>query len=109
MPIPEYVRRLRQKIGTELLLVPTAASVISDGAGRILLLRHIGSGKWSFPGGIIEPLETPANAIVREVWEETALHIRPQRILGVYGGDDFRTSYINGDRICFIMTVFDYP
>ncbi len=107
MPIPDFVRRLRQKIGTDLLLVPTVGAVVCDEAGRVLLVRHIGSGRWSFPGGIIEPLETPANAIVREVWEETGLNVRPIRLVGVYGGERCRTVYPNGDEICFILNMFE--
>ena len=106
MPIPDFIQRLRQKVGTEMLLVPTAAAVIRDDAGRILLVRHIGSGRWSFPGGIIEPLETPANAVVREVWEETGLDVRPTRLVGVYGGSDFQVRYQNGDEICFVLSAF---
>ena len=107
MPIPEFVRRLREKVGTDLLLVPSAGAVILDDARHILMVRHLGWGRWSFPGGIIEPLETPANAIVRELWEETGLHVRPTRLVGVYGGDRCQTVYPNGDQICFILTMFE--
>ncbi len=106
MPIPGFIRSLREKVGTEMLLVPTVAAVIGDQAGRILVVRHIESGRWSFPGGIMEPLETPTNAIVREVWEETGLDVRPTRLVGVYGGDDFQVEYPNGDRLCFVMNAF---
>ncbi len=107
MPIPEYVRRLREKIGRDLLLVPTAGAVIYDDAGRVLLAHHLGSGVWSFPGGIVEPLEAPADAAVREVWEETGLSVRPSRLVGVYGGKEFRTAYPNGDEICYVLTLFE--
>lgn len=107
MPIPEFIGRLREKVGTDLLLVPTVGAVVRDAARHILVVRHLGWGRWSVPGGIIEPLETPANAVVRELWEETGLHVRPTRLVGVYGGDRCQTLYPNGDQICYVLTMFE--
>ncbi len=43
--------------------------------GRVLLLQHKKRGMWLFPGGHIEPNETPDAATIREVKEETGLDI----------------------------------
>lgn len=52
---------------------------------RILAIRraeHIRAGGcWCFPGGGIEPGETPEQAVVREIQEELALAVRPIRKL----------------------------
>jgi 8-oxo-dGTP pyrophosphatase MutT (NUDIX family) len=37
-----------------------------DDSGRLLLIQEKGSGLWGAPGGIVEPLELPADAAVRE-------------------------------------------
>jgi ADP-ribose pyrophosphatase YjhB (NUDIX family) len=54
-------------------------SVVIRRAGRVLLVRRARppfAGRWSLPGGRIEPGESPAEAIVREVREETGLRVR---------------------------------
>jgi ADP-ribose pyrophosphatase YjhB (NUDIX family) len=41
--------------------------------------------------------ETPSEAVVREVYEETGLNVYPQKLLGVFGGKDFRYTYPDGN------------
>ena len=59
------------------------------------------------PGGAIEPEETPADAAVREMWEETGLDVRLTRLAGVYGGPEFVVRYQNGDENSYAMIVFE--
>jgi 8-oxo-dGTP pyrophosphatase MutT (NUDIX family) len=104
VPIPEYVRRLRTRIGTELLLMPAVTGIVFDEAGRVLLGRRSDTGRWGLIGGIMEPGEDVAEAVVREVHEETALRVRPERITGVYTHDG--VVHVNGDRSCYVVTTF---
>jgi ADP-ribose pyrophosphatase YjhB (NUDIX family) len=106
MPMSDYVRSLREKIGNTLLEVPTVSVAVFDDDGRILMVRAIEDGLWSTPGGMMEPLETPADAAVRETWEETGLVVVPTRIVGVFGGPDCAIEYGNGDRIAWVATLF---
>jgi 8-oxo-dGTP diphosphatase len=65
--------------------VPCAGAVITDSDGRLLLIRRghePEAGLWSLPGGRVEPGETGAQAMIREVREETGLRVRPVRLLG---------------------------
>src|ERR1700721_828235 len=63
--------------GTE---IPCVGAVIKDGQGRLLLIKRghePGAGLWSLPGGRIEAGETDAEALVREMLEETGLQVEP--------------------------------
>lgn len=69
-----------------------AGAVIFDGDGRLLLVRRRhdpGSGLWSLPGGRVEPGESVADAVRREVREETGLDVRVGRLLGVVTRGDY--------------------
>ena len=63
-------------------------------------------GAWVFPGGAVDPEETPADAAVREVYEETGLTVELTDLIGVFGGPDFVVEYENGDRTSYLSTVF---
>lgn len=107
MAISEYVRQLRSKVGTSILLMPSAMALVLDDRRRVLLVQHATRGIWGAPGGAVDPGETPADCVVRETWEETGLYVRPLRVAGVYGGDKYRVRYSNGDEVEYVMTVFE--
>lgn len=64
----------------------TASMVVFDGP-QVLLVHHNATGKWVFPGGHVDEGETPAEAALREVREETGLIavIRPQILVDIPG------------------------
>ncbi len=66
-------------------IVPCVGAIITDAAGRLLLIKRghePGKGLWSIPGGRVEPGETDEQAVIREVREETGLVVQPGRLIG---------------------------
>jgi ADP-ribose pyrophosphatase YjhB (NUDIX family) len=56
-------------------------------AGRVLLLRRGNEpriGTWTFPGGYVDLGETPAQAALRETFEEVGMRVTADGLLGVY-------------------------
>lgn len=106
MAIAPYIARLRELVGTELLVLPSAAVLPRDEAGRILLVRIIETGQWAAIGGAIEPDESPEHAARREAEEEAGVTVELGPILGVLGGPQFRMTYPNGDQTSYVSTVF---
>jgi len=107
MAMSPHIRRLRAALGSELLVLPSVSGIVYDERDRVLLVQQATDGVWSAPGGSVDPEETPADAVVREVWEETGLYVAPVRLLGVYGGPSCVVTYPNGDRTAYVMTVFE--
>ena len=106
MPASTYVEHLRACVGHGLLLLPGVAAVVRDDEGRILLQLRAREGEWGLPGGAVDPGETPAEAIAREVREETGIEPRVERIVGAFGGRAHRSRYPNGDEAEYVTIVF---
>jgi 8-oxo-dGTP pyrophosphatase MutT (NUDIX family) len=107
MGISPYLRRLRELIGHELLVLPSVAVLVWDAGGRLLLVRESQTGLWQTVGGAVEPDESPFDAAVREASEEAGIVVRITGIRSVVGGPRFRLTYPNGDRVSYVSTVFD--
>jgi 8-oxo-dGTP pyrophosphatase MutT (NUDIX family) len=104
VPTPEFVLNLRQKIGHDLLWLSTAMGAVFDDDGRVLLGRRADIGIWTLPGGIIDPAEQPADAAIREVFEETGVVAVPELLTSV--GVSAPMTYSNGDKVQYLEYCF---
>ncbi len=102
MATPDFIKNIRATAGHQLLYLPGVTAVVFDERGRVLLGRRSDNGEWSVVGGIPEPGEQPAEAAVREVYEETGVECVVERVVLV---QTLRAvQYGNGD-ICQFMDV----
>jgi 8-oxo-dGTP pyrophosphatase MutT (NUDIX family) len=104
--ISPYIRRLRELVGHELLVLPSVAVLPRDDTGRVLMVRTIDTGRWATIGGAVEPDESPSEAAVREAEEEAGVTVRLGPVQTVLGGPEYRMTYPNGDQACYVVTVF---
>jgi ADP-ribose pyrophosphatase YjhB (NUDIX family) len=51
---------------------------------QLLFVRERADGKWSVPGGWADVYDTPSEATVREVYEESGYRTRPIKLVAVY-------------------------
>lgn len=71
--------------GADIPMIRCVGAIVHDSAGRLLLIKRgtePGRGRWSLPGGRVEPGETDAAAVIRELREETGLDVRPGALVG---------------------------
>ena len=85
--------------------VGVGAVVVADG-GVVLVRRRQPplDGEWSLPGGAVELGETLAQALVREVFEETGLHVRVGPVVEVLD----RIEHDAAGRVRYHYALVDY-
>ncbi|WP_270848973.1 NUDIX hydrolase [Candidatus Collinsella stercoripullorum] len=105
MATPEFILRLREKIGHDPLWLIGVTAYVEDGAGRVLFGRRADTGEWALVYGINEPGEEPADTVVREVREETGVDCVPVALAGVTAARH-ETVYANGDRCQYLDLLF---
>src|ERR1700710_1662158 len=104
MPASDYIKNLRSRIGHDLLHLLGVSGVVVNDRGEILLVYGKESGLWMPIGGMVEPGEEPADAAIREVFEETSVRIKPIKLVGAYDGPD--VTYSNGDHVHYLTIAF---
>ena len=104
-PVKAVGKRFRGLLFSAEPLVDVTAAVIGRADGRILVCsRPAGThmaGKWEFPGGKIEPGETPECCIRREIREELGMEIAAGPVLTVME-HDYGVKYV---RVTFFLAV----
>ena len=88
------------------LTVGCSAAILDPTKERMLLIRRADNRRWGVPGGYMEPGESVTEGCVREVLEETGLHVRVTRLVGVYTNPHLLLEYPDGNRWQFVALFF---
>ena len=95
------------RIGAQGRLRVGCSAVIFDDVGeRVLLTRRSDNGLWCLPSGGMDPGESAEEACIREVWEETGLHVEVLRLAGIYTTPNELIEYPDGTKVQIVALSF---
>lgn len=105
-PVGNHLMDLRRFVGPRPLFAPGANVLVTDEQNRLLLLRHGGTGKWTVPGGSLEPGESFEACARRELFEETGLRATTLEPLEMFAGPQYRFTYPHGDVVDNVSVLY---
>ncbi|KWW97445.1 NUDIX domain-containing protein [Carbonactinospora thermoautotrophica] len=87
-------------------LVPSVTAIVPNDRGEILMVHKTDNDLWALPGGAMDIGEYIADAVVREVKEETGIDVEVTGIVGIYTNPNHVMAYDDGEvrqqfSVCF--------
>ena len=105
--VGSYLWRLRQAVGSDLVLMPGAMVALLREDGRVLLTRRTDDGTWCLPAGGAEPGGSFARTAIGELAEETGLRVEEDDLVpyaSLSEAELHTITYANGDVThCFTL------
>jgi ADP-ribose pyrophosphatase YjhB (NUDIX family) len=101
----EYWQILRNSLGSQQLIIPSAVGAILDDE-RILLAKRAHSDNWHIPGGVQDLNESITDTIERELREELGLRLQVDRLISVISDPRWIKSLSNGHILQTLMFFF---
>lgn len=85
LAVPVEVIRMRflDELGYITPKVGIDAAIFNE-LGMILLMQRSDGSVWCLPCGFVEPNETPADGIIREVRGETGLEVKVNQLIKIF-------------------------
>ena len=65
-------------------ILPAGCGVVFNDRREVLLQKRSDNGYWGLPGGVVDIGESVEQCVIREVLEETRLHVTVKRLIGIY-------------------------
>jgi len=101
----DYWQRVRQMIGKETMIIPSAAGAIVH-EGKILLVRHNLLKKWQIPGGLQEIGESLQQTVQREIKEELGLDLTTGSLMSVYSDPKWTIEFPDESKLQQLIFFF---
>lgn len=92
---------------TAKIRIGCGAAIFDETRQKLLLTRRQDNGQWCLPGGGMDAGESLEETCIREVWEETGLHARVTRLVGIYTSPNFAVEYADGNRWQVVSATFE--
>jgi ADP-ribose pyrophosphatase YjhB (NUDIX family) len=91
-------------------LVVAVTAIVTNDDGDLVMQKRSDNDLWGLPGGAMNLGESIGQAVVREVFEETALQVEPSGIVGIYSDPGHIIAYADGEvrqefSICFTARI----
>ncbi len=102
----DYIQKLRQYIGHDVILGVGCGVLIENDKGQVLLQKRSDTGEWCVPGGALDVGETYIQAAKREIKEEVRIDVDNLRLFGFYSGEDRMINYPNKDVVYSLAVIF---
>ncbi|MFZ5857617.1 MAG: NUDIX domain-containing protein [Chloroflexota bacterium] len=95
------------RLGREGKIRVGCSAAIFNKEGKVLLTRRRDNGQWCLPSGGMDAGESPSETAIREVLEETGLHVRVKRLVGVYSDPNQLVMYQDGNKVQIVAIHFE--
>lgn len=82
VPLSDTIQIFNHQIGYATPKVDVRGAVFDN--DKLLLVREIFDNSWTMPGGWADVGDTPAGAVLREVYEEAGFVVKAEKVIGVY-------------------------
>lgn len=105
----DYVKRLREKIGKQAIILNGSCVIFLNEKGEVLLQQRQEKRKrWGLLGGLMELGESTKETALREIQEETnwQLMTTDLTLFDVYSGKKYFVVADNGDEFYVVTTVY---
>lgn len=98
--VDSYIWKIRQKIGHDVLIMPSADVVAVDEDDKVLLVYNRDFDNWLFPGGYVELGQNSQECAARELLEEGGLVADPDKLVPFAFVSGHSAEYSSGDVTC---------
>jgi 8-oxo-dGTP pyrophosphatase MutT (NUDIX family) len=103
----DYIKNIREVIGTKKIIHPAARIIIERKEGEFLFIKRKDNGKLGVIAGAFENNETIEQCIIREVLEESGIVINALEVIGISTDPNIETViYPNKDEIQYFVIEF---
>jgi len=88
-------------------IIPAVAAAIFNNKGEVLLQRRKDVNQWGIISGHVEFGETVADAILREIQEETNTSAVIKRFIGIYSSPQSQTYHYKDRTVQYVTSYFE--